>query len=75
MPLKTFAERGIVMADDKLYEFDAIVLATGFDSYSGSLTQMGLTSKSGEDLGDLWKKGVNTYLGITISGFPNFFMA
>ena len=29
------------MADGTLHEFDAVVLATGFDSYTGSLTQMG----------------------------------
>ncbi|KAK0280507.1 hypothetical protein LTR35_008149 [Friedmanniomyces endolithicus] len=75
VPLKSFAEKGLVMADDKLLEFDAIVLATGFDSYTGSLTQMGIKSKDGVDLKDLWKDGLNTYLGITISGFPNAFMA
>lgn len=51
------------MADDKLHEFDAIVLATGFDSYTGSLTQMGLKNKDGVPLADLWKNGVTTYLG------------
>ena len=40
-PLRSFHEKGLVMADDKLHEFDAIVLATGFDSYTGSLTTMG----------------------------------
>lgn len=74
-PLKSFAEKGLVMADDRLHEFDAIVLATGFDSYSGSMTQMGLKNKDGVDLKDLWSNGLNTYLGITISGFPNAFMA
>lgn len=32
---------------------------------------MGLRSKDGVDLADLWKEGISTYLGITISGFPN----
>ena len=41
VPLKSFHEKGLLMSDDKLYEFDAIALATGFDSYTGSLTQMG----------------------------------
>ena len=63
------------MEDDKLYEFDAVALATGFDSYTGSLTQMGLRNKDGIELAELWKDGISTYLGITISGFPNFFMA
>ena len=74
-PLKTFDEKGLVTADDKLHEFDAIALATGFDSYTGSLTLMGLKNKDGVALADLWQEGISTYLGITISGFPNFFMA
>ncbi|KAK3075968.1 hypothetical protein LTR53_000272 [Teratosphaeriaceae sp. CCFEE 6253] len=74
-PLKSFSEKGLIMGDDSLQEYDAIVLATGFDSYSGSLTQMGLKNRDGVDLKDCWKDGLHTYLGITISGFPNAFMA
>jgi len=75
VPLKSFQERGLLMADDSSQEFDAVVLATGFDSFTGSLTQMGLKNKDGVELADLWKGGINTYLGLTISGFPNLFMA
>lgn len=74
VPLQSFHERGLLMADDKLHEFDAIALATGFDSYTGSLTNMGLKNRDGVPLKDLWKEGVSTYLGITIAGFPNMFM-
>lgn len=35
-PLKTFQSTGMVMGDDKLREFDVVVLATGFDSFTGS---------------------------------------
>lgn len=73
-PLKSFTEKGLLMSDGTEYEFDAVALATGFDSYSGSMTQMGLKNKDGVDLKDLWKEGVHSYLGITISGFPNMFM-
>lgn len=75
VPLKSFHEKGLVMADGKLQEFDAIALATGFDSYTGSLTHMGLKNKDGIELADLWKESVSTYLGITIPEFPNLFMA
>lgn len=34
-PLKAFTEKGLLMADGTEYEFDAVALATGFDSYSG----------------------------------------
>jgi cation diffusion facilitator CzcD-associated flavoprotein CzcO len=74
-PLKSFSETGLVMADGQHYDFDAVVLATGFDSYSGSLTRMGLKNRQGVDLRDDWAHGVHTFLGITISGFPNFFMS
>lgn len=70
-PLKTFEENGMRMSDDQLREFDVVVLATGFDSFTGSQTHMGLKSKDGVDLKDLWKDGIYTYLGLTISGFPN----
>ncbi|KAK4612125.1 FAD-binding monooxygenase acrE [Fulvia fulva] len=74
-PLKSFTEKGLLMADDKAYDFDAVVLATGFDSFTGSLTHLGLRNKDGILLKDLWQEGVNTYLGLTIAGFPNMFMA
>ena len=48
VPLKSFHENGLVMADDKLHEFDVIVLATGFDSYTGSLTNMGMLLHNSE---------------------------
>lgn len=35
-PLKTFEPTGMLMGDDKLREFDMVVLATGFDSFTGS---------------------------------------
>ena len=45
-PLKSFHEKGLLMSDGTLLEFDAIALATGFDSYTGSLTQMGRSRQS-----------------------------
>jgi len=74
-PLKSFHEKGLLMSDGSLLEFDTVVLATGFDSYTGSLTQMGIKNKNGVDLKDEWKGGVHTYLGMTVAGFPNFFMS
>lgn len=72
--LHTFEEKGMRMDDGTLREFDVVVLATGFDSFTGSLTNMGLKNKDGVDLRDIWKDGVSTYLGLTIAGFPNVFM-
>ncbi|KAH0844012.1 Cyclopentanone 1,2-monooxygenase [Fonsecaea pedrosoi] len=73
-PLQHFTEKGILTADGKEREFDVIALATGFESYTGSIVNMGLLNKDGIDLKDLWKDGIKSYLGILINGFPNAFM-
>ncbi|KAF2794066.1 FAD/NAD(P)-binding domain-containing protein [Melanomma pulvis-pyrius CBS 109.77] len=74
-PLKSFAETGIQLeGEDAVRDFDYIVLATGFDSFTGSLTHMGLKNKDGVDIKDVWADGVKTYLGMMMHGFPNAFM-
>lgn len=35
-PLKKFYDKGILTEDGKYHEFDVVVLATGFDSFTGS---------------------------------------
>lgn len=35
-PIKTFTETGIILEDGTSEDFDVVVLATGFDSFSGS---------------------------------------
>jgi cation diffusion facilitator CzcD-associated flavoprotein CzcO/acetyl esterase/lipase len=56
------------------YEFDAIVLATGFDAITGPLFGLNLTGRQGITLEKKWANGPTTYLGIQIAEFPNFFM-
>ncbi|KAH0841817.1 Cyclopentanone 1,2-monooxygenase [Fonsecaea pedrosoi] len=72
-PIVEFRETGI-LTTEKLHEFDIVILATGFDSVTGSLTTMGLTDKAGVPLSTKWKDGVYTHLGLTICGMPNLFM-
>ena len=74
-PFKSFNEKGIELSDGTQLNFDMIVLATGFDSFSGSLTSMGLKNKEGVDIKQYWADGVKSYLGMAINGFPNAFMA
>jgi len=68
-----FTEKGIKTKDGKVHEVDVVALATGFDITTGGLTQMGLKSIHGTYLKDEWKSSANTYLGTTISGYPNMF--
>ncbi|PVH88096.1 cyclohexanone monooxygenase [Cadophora sp. DSE1049] len=68
-----FTENGIKTKNGKVYEADVIALATGFDITTGGMTNMGLKSIHGTYLKDEWKSSANTYLGTTISGYPNMF--
>jgi cation diffusion facilitator CzcD-associated flavoprotein CzcO len=74
-PIEAFTERGLKLGgEDQDRAFDYVVCATGFDSFTGSLTNMGLKSKDGVDIKDVWADGVRTYLGMMMNGFPNAFM-
>ncbi len=56
------------------YPADVIIFATGFET-TRFLTPMQVIGKNGQHLNALWEaQGAEAYLGITHSGFPNFFM-
>ncbi|KAL3430052.1 hypothetical protein BDV09DRAFT_202524 [Aspergillus tetrazonus] len=74
-PIQKFTERGIQTADGKHREFDNIVCATGFESFTGSVATMNIQSKDGVYIKDIWAKGIRTYLGILVHGFPNCFLS
>ena len=53
---------------------DAIIYGTGFDvgSVLGPIKIRGI---GGQDLGEKWQReGTEAYLGMTVAGYPNFFM-
>ncbi|KAF3045152.1 hypothetical protein E8E12_010066 [Didymella heteroderae] len=52
-PIRAFTERGMRLeGEEDERDFDVIVCATGFDSFTGSLTNMGLKNKNGVDMKD-----------------------
>jgi cyclohexanone monooxygenase len=55
------------------FEFDAIVLATGFDAMTGALDRIDIRGRNGVKLKDRWSEGPKTYLGLMVAGFPNLF--
>lgn len=65
--------QGIETTDGKVHEADVIVYGTGFAA-TEFLSPMRITGKGGLDLNAAWRHGASAYLGITVSGFPNFFM-
>ncbi|WP_062998458.1 flavin-containing monooxygenase [Nocardia mikamii] len=72
-PIETMTENAIVTSRGA-YEVDAIVLAIGFDAFTGPLYGLDLTGASGAKLQDAWRDGIRSYLGIMAADFPNFFM-
>ncbi|MEO5688845.1 MAG: NAD(P)/FAD-dependent oxidoreductase [Burkholderiaceae bacterium] len=52
---------------------DAIVLGTGF-SASEFLAPMAIHGRGGRSLNAAWSQGAQAWLGISVPGFPNFFM-
>ncbi len=71
-PIERFTPEGIQTADDH-YEFDMIILATGFDAMTGTLLQMDIRGRDGLTLDEKWNDGPQTYLGLALYGFPNMF--
>lgn len=52
---------------------DAVILATGFDA-SSYLSTLDVYGASGRSLRDAWGDDPTAFLGVTVPGFPNFFM-
>jgi cation diffusion facilitator CzcD-associated flavoprotein CzcO len=57
----------------KDYDFDTLVLATGFDAITGSLMRIDLRGQGGLRIQDKWKPGPLNCLGLMTQGFPNMF--
>jgi cation diffusion facilitator CzcD-associated flavoprotein CzcO len=56
------------------HPLDVLVLATGFDAISGAMLRLNPKGRGGVALEEKWRTRIDTYLGMTIAGFPNLFM-
>lgn len=72
-PIERITPNGVVLASGREIELDVLIFATGFDGVTGALDRIDIRGKGGERLKDLWSDGPQTYLGLQIAGFPNFF--
>ncbi|KAF4845217.1 Baeyer-Villiger monooxygenase [Colletotrichum siamense] len=73
-PIKEFVRDGVVTSDNHFHPLDIVVVATGYDSVTGSLYEMNVTDSRGETLQQKWKEGISTYLGMLIPDVPNAFL-
>ena len=68
-----FEEHGVRDASGVLHEADVVIYGTGFAA-TEFLSPMKITGRRGMVLNEVWAKGAEAYLGMTVHGFPNFFM-
>ncbi|KAL3487038.1 hypothetical protein BJX62DRAFT_228357 [Aspergillus germanicus] len=75
--ISEFSDSGIVVAcsdGDQRIDLDLVIVATGYDSVTGSLYDMNVTNTEGVTLQEKWKGGVQTYLGMLVPELPNAFI-
>jgi cation diffusion facilitator CzcD-associated flavoprotein CzcO len=72
-PIERITPTGIKTSDTER-TFDVIIYATGFDAITGSFDRIDIRGVDGQRLKDRWKHGPETYLGMTVDGFPNMMM-
>jgi cation diffusion facilitator CzcD-associated flavoprotein CzcO len=68
-----FTETGLVDRQGKTHDLDAVILGTGFKA-TEFLAPMTVIGRDGQNLHASWQPIARAYLGMTVPGFPNFFM-
>lgn len=71
--IERIGEDAVVTRDGRSISVDVLILATGFET-TEFLAPIELVGLAGRRLRDEWKDAARAYLGISVSGFPNFFM-
>ncbi|MGW5642303.1 flavin-containing monooxygenase [Saccharopolyspora sp. NPDC003752] len=64
--------RSVVTGDGEEHEVDAIIYGTGFH-VTDAFDHLSIVGRDGRKLQDAWRNGMEAYLGMTVSGFPNLF--
>ena len=72
-PLVELNESGI-RTTEKQYDLDIIVLATGFQAYTGAQESLPIRGRNGQLLRDKWEEASSSIMGVFVADFPNMFM-
>jgi cation diffusion facilitator CzcD-associated flavoprotein CzcO len=72
-PIEEVHSEGVETRDGRLHPADAIILATGFALGLAS-APFPVTGRGGRVLDESWSEGAVAYKGVTVSGFPNWFI-
>ncbi|MBD9628602.1 flavin-containing monooxygenase [Pseudomonas sp. PDM19] len=71
--IREVTEDAIVTRDGVRHPVDTIIYGTGFAA-TEFLAPMQITGLAGRELNQAWSDGAEAYKGISVSGFPNFFI-
>ncbi|OPX13250.1 alpha/beta hydrolase fold domain-containing protein [Mycobacterium sp. AT1] len=71
-PIEAITPTGIRTSNSS-WDVDIIILATGFDAFTGPVLAIPTTGRDGVSLQEHWADGPRNYLGLHIAGFPNLF--
>jgi cyclohexanone monooxygenase len=72
-PARALRARSLITEDGRELDVDVVVCATGYAA-ADYLGQIAVTGEHGAALKERWRDGAYAYLGMTVPGFPNFFM-
>ncbi|WP_155948412.1 NAD(P)/FAD-dependent oxidoreductase [Mycobacterium sp. URHB0044] len=72
-PARALRAGSLVTEDGRELPVDVVVCATGYAA-ADYLGQIDVVGEGGTSLHECWRDGAYAYLGMTVPGFPNFFM-
>ncbi|OBK25208.1 monooxygenase [Mycobacterium asiaticum] len=72
-PIERLTRTSVVTTAGDAVDVDAVVLATGFET-SHYLSGIEVVGAGGQPLHERWGVDPSAYLGVAVSGYPNFFM-
>jgi len=72
-PIAALDAEGVNTVDGRHHAVDAIILGTGFAA-NDFLAPMEIVGRNDVRLNEAWTHGAEAYLGMSVAGFPNFFM-
>ena len=71
--IRRITPAGVETEDGAQHEADVIIYGTGFAA-TEFLAPMRIQGRGGRELNEAWREGADAWLGMTVPGFPNFFM-
>ncbi len=72
-PIERIAETSVITAAGQAVDVDVIIVATGFET-ARYLSGIDVVGAGGCRLHERWGDDPSAFLGVAVSGFPNFFM-